>query len=89
MGRREAVTVAELIGKLSKCPPDAEVFTSDGESGHMRYVGAWLVDAFRGRRLPDMREKVYTDDERWWRREHEPNCRAVVISHFSEDGEEL
>jgi hypothetical protein len=81
------MTVAELIEKLQRCPQDAEVFTSDAESGHWDDPGAYLVDAWFGATHPGGRQEVHTTG--WELKSQGPNCKAVVISRFGEDGEQL
>lgn len=76
------MTRDELIEKLQRCPADAEIFTSDGESGHWDDPSVYLVDAWRGQPYPGASERV--DTELFRGRGHEPNCKAVVISRFGE-----
>lgn len=81
------MNVSELIEKLQRCPQDAQVLTSDNESGHENDPEVWLVDAWLGESYPGGREEVRTDARQL--RTYGPNCKAVVISHFGEDGERL
>lgn len=81
------MTVDELIAKLQKCPPDATVLTSDGETGHVDAPDVYLMDAWKGPRFPGGRDGVET--EKHLMQGHEPNCKVVVISHFGEEGELL
>lgn len=81
------MTVAELIGKLSKCPQDAKVFTSDNEMGHMDDPSVYLLDAFFGSAYSGGSERWFTEERDL--RDRVPNRKAVVISHFYEDGERL
>jgi len=81
------VTVGELIEKLQKCPPAAHVLTSDSEFGHDDDPDVWLMDAFFGPTYPGGPGRLITEE--WHMRDWEPNCKAVVISHFEEHGEQL
>lgn len=81
------MTVAELIKSLQQCPPDAEVLTSDNEQGHISNPAVYLLDAWKGPRYEGGRDEIET--EKRLMRGREPNCKAVVISHFGEEGELL
>jgi len=89
----QCMTVAELIAKLQKAPPDALILGSDNELGHVDNIDAYL---FNGRVYRFSRSTPYLsfdsdpyDMERKHERIDERPQTFVILSTFGEDGESL